>query len=126
MIERCLCPEGLMLFGLFLGGLIGWRASHPQLPVPAAISQAVMAGSLAAFVWFVPAAAQPMDRDEAEEEAEDLAADLEDALKAGASGPVDETRVPGFVTDDPSQTSYYGGPSRLHSGGSRSFLKIRK
>ena len=117
MIERFLCPEGLLLIGLFLGGLVGWRASHPHLPMPAAICQLLMAGSLAAFVWLVPAAAQPMDREEAETEAEDLAEGLEEALEAETTGTVDGDRVPGFTTDDPPETSYHGDAYALESDG---------
>ncbi|MEL6210383.1 MAG: hypothetical protein AAFR44_09425, partial [Pseudomonadota bacterium] len=117
MIERCLCPEGMMCLALFLGAFIAWLQAHPKWPVLASIYKAVMGAALILLAFFVPANAQDMTRDEATDEAEAVAAGLEAEVQDGATQTVDADSVPGFVTDDPAATGHYGAPSGLESAG---------
>lgn len=117
MIERCLCPEGMMCLALFFGAFIAWLQAHPKWPVLAGIYKALMGAAVILFAFFVPANAQDMTRDEAQDEAEALAAGLEAEVQDGATQTVDGDSVPGFVTDDPAATAHYGSPAGLESAG---------
>ncbi|MEM8985170.1 MAG: conjugal transfer protein TraN [Pseudomonadota bacterium] len=49
------------------------------------------------------------------EEAEDLALSLREGIQDGAKATPTPDSVPGFITDSPSETSYYGSPSSIGS-----------
>ncbi|MEM6415611.1 MAG: conjugal transfer protein TraN [Pseudomonadota bacterium] len=118
MIEKLTCLEGICCAFAFLVGLTVWFNAFPKWPAIAGMAKALMGGALFAFILVVPIQAQAqMTRDDAEQEAKDLAAGLETQVQDGANQTVDATTVPSFVTDRPSETSYYGNSHNLDTAG---------
>lgn len=113
------CPEGLCCLSLIAVGFAIWWQSHLKWPFLSLMGQSMAAGAFVALIFVVPGAAnaQDMTREEAKAEAEALAAGLEAQIKDGASQTVDATTVPSFVTDNPSETTYYSNEHNLDTVG---------
>lgn len=116
MIEKLTCPEGINCAVAFVLALSVWFKTCPKWPYVATLAKAVMGIAIIALAFVVPAQAQ-MTRAEAEAEAKSLASGLETTLQSGATQTVDGNSVPGFVTANPNETSYYGQAHMLDGAG---------
>ncbi|MEM9093951.1 MAG: conjugal transfer protein TraN [Pseudomonadota bacterium] len=112
------CREGMCCLAVCGFCLFVWLNAYPKWPAIAMVANAIAGAAVAFFLLFVaPASAQDMTRDEAQDEAENLAAELETMVQDGARQTVDAATVPGFVTKDPAETAHYGSPAGLESAG---------
>ncbi|MEM9375203.1 MAG: conjugal transfer protein TraN [Pseudomonadota bacterium] len=118
--ETLFCSAGICCLIMILAGLTVWWHSHMKWPAISAMGQTMAGAAFMALILVVPGVANAQDemsRDEAKSEAEDLAAGLESQIEGGTAQSVNGDTVPGFVTDDPSETVHYDNPAGLESAG---------
>ncbi|MEL7539685.1 MAG: conjugal transfer protein TraN [Pseudomonadota bacterium] len=114
MMERLSCPEGMCCALLFISAMLVWKLAFPKWPGIANYAMITMGASLAVFMLALPTPANAqtpsedeMTRDDARQEAEDLADSLEDVLETNTTMDVNPDTVPGFTTDEPDEVKYY-------------------